>query len=150
MSVTLKLRQALIVDGHVVLGDKVSDTPITLANGQQFAVEGKVIADDYGEDVLWETGDGGMDTFSHGFIYSDKDVWLQMRNTQGTPQYILRKIDANVLTEITGTTGGSTSALIDGADLVEATDWDQVDQIRVQRDEADGEGDASVSLYLFS
>jgi len=150
MAVTLKIRQALIVDGREVEGSTLTSQSISLSSGQQYTVEGKTIADDYGEDVLWATGDGGLDTFTHGFIKSDQDVFVELQTDNATPEYILLEVKANVLTPLPGKAGGDDTESIDGSDLVDGTDYDDVDQIRVQRNAADAQGDATVSLYLFA
>lgn len=150
MAVTLKLRQAINVDGNVVEGNALVDQAITLTTGQQYAVEGKTIADNYGEDVLWATGDGGLDTFTHGFIKSDNPIWVQLRNDDtGAVEYVRMFIPANVLAFLPGKVAGNTTDAFDGAVLVDNTDYADVDQIQVMRDAAEAAGDATVSLYLF-
>jgi len=150
MSVTLKIRQALEVGGNVVLGNLDVSQSITLTDGQVFCVQGKVIADNYTEDSLWTAGEGGADTFTHGFILSDQDLWVQLRNDDtGAVEYVRIFVKANVLTFLPGKCAGNTTDALDGAILVDNTDYADVNKVEVQRDVANAIGDATVSLYLF-
>ena len=120
----------------------------TLTTGVKFECV-DVIADDYGEDVLWATGYGGMDTFELMLFYSDKDVWLEFKNDDGTPAYVTRKVTGGVWHVFPGYNLGSAAASVfDGAVLVDNTDYDDVTQIECHNDAADGAGDASVRLVL--
>lgn len=151
MAVTLNLRQAIKVDGLVLTGDELVDQSITLTTGQHYAVQAKVVADNYGEDVLWATGDGGLDTFTYGFVFSDQDIWIQLRNDDaGAAEYVRLFIPANTLGFLPGKCAGNTSDAFDGAVLVDDTDYADTDQIEVMRDAADGIGDATVDLHLFT
>lgn len=150
MAITLAVRQALIVDDKVVEGSLESNTSITLASGQSYVVQDKTIADDYGEDVLWATGDGGLDTFTHGFIISNQDIWVQLRNDDtGAAEYVRMYVPANVFTFIPAKIAGNATDAFDGAALEDNTDYADTDQIEVARDVADTTGDAVVSLFLF-
>ena len=149
MAVTLKLRQALIVDDNVVVGNKNVDKTITLTAGGHFKAE-RIIADNYGEAVLWATGEGGMDTFTHGFIFSDQDLWIELRNDEAGADFILMFVPANMLIPLSNFSHGGGSSELIGTDLVENTDYDSIDQIEVHRDEADAVGDANVELHLFN
>lgn len=150
MAHTLKLRQALIVDGQVVLGDKNVDQDITLSTGRAYCSTQVTVADNYGTATLWTTGDGGLTTFTHGFILSDQDLVVELRTDNGTPEYASIFVKANVLTFIPAKTSGNTTETLDGAILVDGTDFDDVDRIEVQRDVADAIGDATVDLWLFA
>lgn len=151
MATTLALRQALIANGLTFEGSTTTDQTVTLAAGKAAFSNSIVIADDFGEDVLWQTGDGGLDTFTHGFIISDQDVWVQLRNDDtGAVEYVRLFIPANVLAFIPAKVAGNTTDAFDGSALVDNTDYADVDQIEVYRDAAEGIGDATVSLYLFA
>ena len=150
MSVSLKLRQALVIDDDEVAGDRLLDQSITLGTGQAFTVRARIIADNYGEDVLWTTGEGGLDTFTHGFIISDQDLWVQLRNDDtGVVEYVRMFVPANVMTFIPAKVAGGTTDAFDGSVLVDNTDYADVDRIEVMRDVADAVGDAIVNLFLF-
>jgi len=133
-----------------IISDRLTAKTFTTTNGVVLKVTGVTIADAFGEDVLWSKGDGGIDTFSHAFIFSTQELFVELRTDNGTPEYVLIRIPANVFAFLPGVAGGDTTESIDGADLTDGTDFDDVDQIRVQRDEADGEGDATVDLYIFN
>lgn len=151
MAETLKLRQAVEVSGLEVVGDRLVSRSTALTTGQHYAVQSKVIADNYGEDVLWAAGDGGLDTFTHGFIFSTHDVWVQLRNDDtGAAEYVRLFVPANVLAFLPPKIAGNTTDAFDGAVLVDNTDYADTDQIEVMRDAASGAGSAVVELHLFA
>lgn len=151
MSVSLQLRLAILIDGNTVEGSLIENQTISLTAGQSFVVQDKTVADDYGEDVLWTTGDGGLDSFTHGFFISTQDVWLQLRNDDtGTVEYVRIFCPANTLVFVPAKIAGNTTDAFDGVVLVDNTDYADTDQIEVCRDAADAVGDAVVSLYLFA
>ena len=149
MAIELKVRQALVVNGNVVVGDRLNDTTITLASGQQFCATDVTVADNYGTALLWTSGDGGMTSYSHGWVYSDKDVVIELRSDNGTAEFVLMFVEADVLTALPAEIGGDTTESLDGAILVDGTDHDTVDRVEVQNNVADAIGDASVSIFLF-
>lgn len=150
---TLNLTQhfeATLADGTVLeIGSKTTAQTLTLTGGTRYDTL-VVVADNYGAETLWTTGNGGMDTFEVALVYSDVDVWLNLRNEQATDEFALIQIQGglwHILT--TDNMGGyQTTTRIDGAVLVDNTDYGQVDQIVAHRDEADGQGDATVHLIL--
>lgn len=151
MPLTLALRQALIVNQRTVEGSRDANTDISLASGTGYTTQSVLIPDQFGEAILWDSGCGGLTTFTHGFVKSDQDVWIQLRNdlTAGA-QYVRLFVPANVVFGIAGKTAGDTTDAFDGSALVDNTDYADVDRIEVLRDSVDGTGDATVSLYLFS
>ena len=150
MTVALKLRQALNVNENIILGAELTDQTVSLTSGKSAIVQDVTIADNYGTAILWTTGDNGFTTFTHGFILSDQDVWVELRNDDsGTPEFIVFEVKANILTAIPAKSGGGTSERLDGAALVDNTDYADVDRIEVQRDAAEAAGDANVSIALF-
>lgn len=150
MAATLKVRQALKVNDNIVLGSATADQSLALATGKAACVADVVIADAFGEDVLWTTGGGGIDTYKYGYIYSDVDIWVQLRNDDtGAAEYVRLFVPATTLAFLPGRCAGNTTDAFDGAVMVDNTDYADVDQIEVARDVAEGVGDAAVSLYLF-
>jgi hypothetical protein len=119
-------------------------------SSQQFCSTQVIVADNYGTVTLWTTTDGGLTTFTHGWIFSDQDVVVELRTDNVSPEYASIFVKANVLTAITAKTSGNTTETLDGAILVDGTDFDDVDRIEVQRDVADAIGDATVDLILFN
>lgn len=150
MAIELKFVQALYVGDDLLIGSATSKQSITLSSGQSYVIQDKTIADNYGEDILWASGDGGLDNYTHGFIYSDQDLIVELKTDNGTPEYVLLEVKANVIASLPAIAGGNTTESIDGAVLVDGTDYDDVVQISIQRDVADAVGDATVSLFLFA
>jgi len=130
------------------IGDRNVPIEITLSD-PAFAVENLNVADNFGTKIPWTTLDGGLTAYAFGLIISDQDLFVELRNTVGTPQFALVKVKAGVPTFIPGIVGATTTEKLDGAVLVSGTDFQVVDRIEVQRDAADGVGDATVDLYLF-
>lgn len=147
---TLAVRQALIVDGNVVEGATTTDQAISLTLGRAYTVLDVTVADNYGEDILWQASDGGIDEFTHCYIYSTQDIWVALRNDASSAEFVRLFIPANILAWLPGRVGGDGTNAFDGAALAEGTDWDHVDRVEVYRDAADGQGDASVSLFMFA
>ncbi|KKL97415.1 hypothetical protein LCGC14_1834750 [marine sediment metagenome] len=147
---TLDILQALIVDDKTEVGDSLVKQAITLTSGQVYCAKSVIVADNFTAVNLWTTLEGGMATYSHGFIHSNQDLIVEIRTDKGTAEFVLIKVPANVLAFLPGVLGGNTTESLDGAILVSGTDFDNADRIEVQRDVADAVGDASVSLYLFN
>lgn len=141
-----------LADGSTFeVGSKTTPQTVTLTNGTVVEIV-DVIADNYGEDVLWTAGGGGLDSFEALMFYADEDVWLEFRTDLGAgAQYIVRKFSGGVWHLWTADDIASAAAsVLDGAVLVDDTDYAQIDQIECHRDEADGQGDATVHLVLLA
>jgi len=132
-------------------GDLATPVTYTITNGHVFEVRAQC-DDDYLDEVLWTTGNGNIDTFELLWFKSDADVFLELRNTQATDEFILIEVKADVPLILTSDdiAGFDTATRFDDAVLVEATDFDQCDQITVQNNAADAAGDATVHLVLFN
>ena len=107
-----------------------------------------VVPDDYGVVTLWDSGDVGLTDFSIAFLVTDKPLVLELHSSGGNRSLAI-KLVADVPYYIHGSgilTSNSGSIVSDGS---ETTDFDSVDRIRVQRNVADGNGDASVNWYIF-
>jgi len=132
-------------------GDTETPVDFTITNGLVHEVRA-VVADNYLDEVLWTAGDGNFDAFELLWFVSDADVFIELRNTQATDEFILLEVKAGVPLILTSDdiAGYDTATRFDDAVLVEATDWDQCDQITVQRNVADAAGDATVHLVLFA
>lgn len=151
---TVEITQHMTVTlGGVVKAYGDTETPVnfTITDGLVHEVRA-IVADDYIDEVLWTTGDGNLDTFELLWFLSDADVFIELRNTQATDEFILLEVKANVPLILTSDdiAGYDTATRFDDAVLVEATDFDQCDQITVQRNAADAAGDATVHLVLFA
>lgn len=147
MSLTAKLIQVLKINGLIVEGSLSTEQSLSLVSGQLCMVLDKTVADNAGTATLWATGDGGLASFSHGFVFSDQDLLLEV--STGEPDYCLLEVKANVLTAVPAFILGSTSSVIGGSLLVAGTDYHAVEAVKAQRNVADGAGDATVDLFLF-
>ena len=109
-----------------------------------------MVADDYGVETLWTTGDGNLDTFEFLWFLSDANVFLEFRTDMGTEEFLVLPVQANVpfILVRDDAAGHTTTTRLDGSQLVEDTDWAQIDKIAVCRNEADAAGDATVHLVL--
>lgn len=151
---TVEITQHLKVTvGGVVkeYGSLTTPVEMDLTNDHVYEVRTQ-IDDDYLDEVIWTTGDGAVDTFELLWFVSDADVFLELRNTMVGDEFILIECKANVpiLISSDDIAGHDTATRFDDAQLIEATDWDQCDQVSVQRNVADGAGDATVHLVLFT
>tara|TARA_R100000808_G_scaffold15607_3_gene35930 strand:+ start:6562 stop:7017 length:456 start_codon:yes stop_codon:yes gene_type:complete len=108
------------------------------------------IPDAFGKDVLWATGDGGKDTFTLAIITSTKDIWVELKDDAGTPNFFLHQVLANVPMFLHGyNIGVGAATKFDGAALVDNTDYNDIVQIEASRVVADGTGDAAVTVSMF-
>ena len=132
-----------LLDGH----DRVSNISVT---GQVFRVYKKSIGTNT-RDTLWTKGEGGLDTFSHALILADGALWVEWRTDRSTDQLAVMGLTAGVPQWLGSDDLGcndAAAAALDGSDLVEDTDYSQVDQVVVQND--DNSTAVIVSLWLIS
>lgn len=150
----IQISLEMLAETERKFGDK--RTPIELTvDGQVYDTGNVTIADNFGTAVLWDAtagSNGGISSFDHLFFTSNADVWIELVNTvPATDERAYIFVPANTYlvlpSRYIGALATNTSRL-DGANLVEATDFDEITQIKVQRDEADGVGDATVRLML--
>ena len=97
--------------------------------------------------LMWTTLNGGITTYTQGLIISDQDLVVELRTDNGTAEFVLLKVKANQPQWLPAVVGGNTTESLDGAALVDGTDFDDVDRIEVQNE---GTTAATVSLYLFT
>ncbi len=153
MSATIKLFQHFEVSLGGELKEAGSRTvakEITV-DGQVYEVRA-VVADNYLDEILWTSGDGNIDNFDFLWIESDKNVFVELRNTQATDEFLLFEVKANIPFVLASddVAGYQTATRFDDAALIEATDFDQVDRITVQNNVADAAGDANVRMILIT
>lgn len=134
-----------------VFGDRFTQTTIKPTLGVLF--DGiDIIPDASGQDTLWVTGQGGVDTFEYMFLLSDVDVYVEVANTTPDPdERALVFVKGGIPLVIPGGKMGgyaSNTSRLDGSILVSGTDYDNITEIRVQNDALDGVGDATVRLLL--
>lgn len=137
---------------HVDLDDSVLhgdlDTPVTLTLTGDKVISTKSLVTGNTLDVLWTTGEGGLDTFDVAIIATDQTIWVELRTEQSTPEFITIEATAtNPLILTSDNIGGFTTARLDGSALVDDTDYGQVDRISVQND---GASTATITLTLIT
>ncbi len=115
----------------------------TLTDAEMFESV-RTVPDNYGVATLWEDGDGGFTTYDTLWIESDKDVLLSLGSTADASAERI-KIAANIPVHLAVNQVAAVGTLSD----VEATVMTAVDEIKVKRNVADGEGDATIRLILF-
>lgn len=109
-----------------------------------------LVADNFQEETLWQTGQGGVADFLFALIRTDKDILIQTRNNLGTPEFTMFEVKANIIGVIGGRSAGGTATSFKGdgvADVLD-TDFADIDQLIAKRNVADGVGDANVKLML--
>jgi hypothetical protein len=121
-------------------GSRTLGGALTLTNGEHFQA-GSVVADDYQNEVLWNTTEGGLTTFEVGVLESNKDVYVEL---QDGANYAVFSVKAGIPCVF----GGSITDALDAGDGV-AESPGNVDRVAVTRNVADGVGDAYVTLTLF-
>ena len=132
-------------------GHKTVPEEFTITNGHIFEARAQ-IDENYQDDVLWNSGEGGLDKFELLWFESDADVFLELRTDMAADEYLIIEVKAGIPLILTSDdmAGHNTAARFDGAVLVEDTDWAQCDQIAAQRNVAAAGGNALVHLVLFS
>lgn len=140
----------LIGTKYRYLGDKA--TPVSLTTTGVVHSDTFILADNYGAATLWTVGDGNISTFQYLIIESDADVVIELSNTTpANDERALLFVKANCPLVVPGQSFGayaSVTSRLDGAVLVAATDYGNINQIRAQRNAADLVGDANIRLTL--
>ena len=155
MSVTLSLEQtfkATMADGSKLdIGTLYTPNTVTLTTGVKYETSATV-ADNYTAVTLWATGDGGMDKFEVALIYSDANIWINLKTDIAGDEFALIHLQGGVWHLLTqdDVGGYATTTRLDGAVLVEDTDYAQVDAIVAHNNVADDAGDAVVHLILLA
>lgn len=143
---------ALIGAKHRFVGDK--NTPVTLTTTGVIHDDTTTIADNFGNETLWTADDGNINNFSYLLVVTDADIVLELVNTTpATDERALLFVKANCPLLIPGQSFGgyaSNTSRLDGAVLVLATDYNNINQIRAQRNVATGNGSANVRLVLIA
>src|SRR5262249_4225071 len=145
-SLNLRHGANLSGDTNVSYGNKLVDSVLTV-NDPVFHVEQAVVPATHGTLTPWITGSGGISTWVWGLILSDQDIYLEMKNDIGTPQYARSFIPAGVPRYISFKVGGSTSSQLTGGALSNGTAYGSCVSIKLQNEGATA---ANVDLFLFS
>lgn len=140
----------LSTNSNLKIGSATTTVVLPLATGEVFHSENVVLQDDYEKKRFWTAGDGGLTTFTAGVLVSSKNLFIEIRNDKGTPEYATIGVYADHPFIIPGAFGGNaSSARLDGDELVLGTDFGNTDEITLQSAIAAAGGDALVDLYLF-
>lgn len=127
-----------LTKGHdMQIGDKSAFNTFTPTNGeaQMFAA---TIADAAVQVIMWIANDGGMATFEHMWITSDKDITIEISDSSESYTVSLK---AGMMYS-----GGGQMFVDQAASAVDT--MGNIDKITVKRNVADGVGDAFVQMLL--
>lgn len=155
MSVSIKVFQhfEVTVGGELKEGGSRETAQTITADGTVYDIR-TVVADNYTVETLWTTGNGNVDNFDFLYFESDADVFLELRNTMTTDEFILIEVTANIPLMLSSDdiAGYQTTSRLDGSQLVRGgtDDFDVCDNIAVQNNVADDAGDANVRLVLIT
>lgn len=142
----IRIYHEVTIGGKTLTGDRLNGVTLSDITQLIFSVQDISVAATNTSQVLWALGNG-VTAFNRGLIISDQDIVVEMRTDNATPEYPLLFIDANVPYWFTQDVAGDITESLDGAALVEGTDYDQIDRIEVQNE---GSSAATVSLFLFT
>jgi hypothetical protein len=141
---------ALIGARFRYVGDK--NTPVSLTTTGVIFEDTFILAENFGNATLWSSGNGNITAFSYMVVVSDQDVVVEVARTTPNPdERALFFVKANCPLVIPGQSFGayaSNTSRLDGTVLVSATDYDNILEIRAQRNVAAGGGAANVRLTL--
>jgi hypothetical protein len=144
---TIKVYHEVTVDDAALEGNRLISTTLSNITKVSYCVQDISVAATSTSQVLWTTGNAGITTFTRGLLITDQDLYLELRTDNGSPEYVLSLVEANVPYWFGAKAGGDSTESLDGATLVDGTDFDDVDRIEVQNEGATA---ATVSLYLFT
>lgn len=147
MALSLRHGASLDNDPSIQFGSKTVDVSINAAT-PIFHAEDVSVAASHTRATLWATGQGGISAFVFGVLLSDSDIYIELKNSKGTPEYVLHFVPANIPFYFGYNESGSTTQRLDGALLVAGTDYSPIAQIMVQNESLTTA--AVVSLYLFN
>ncbi len=148
MSVTLSVTQHITFTvGNEVktFGSLTTPVEISLTTGLVHETRA-VVADDYAEQTLWTSGDGGLDTFEFLWFLSDADVLLEFADVAGTECFAIQ-VKANVpfiLSYDDILVSDSAASIVTG----DVATMKTINRILVHNNGAEAIGDATVHLVL--
>jgi len=130
------------------IGDMTSGIArtVTAASDELFKATA-IVADAYTAVTMWTAGDSGVSDFDVGVILSDQTVLAEFRST-GTTGYAAIGIAANVPFVFSSDDFVAKASAVVSTTVQTSTNL--LDRIVVQRNVADGQGDADVTLMLFT
>jgi hypothetical protein len=143
---TIKVYHEITVDGKTITGDRLAATTLSDVTNMVAYLTVSVAATNTSQ-VLWATTNAGITTFTRACIISDQDIFVELRNDNGTAEYAIILVEANTPFWIGAELGADTTESADGAALVDGTDFDDIDRIEVQNE---GSTAANVQLLMFT
>ena len=155
MSTSLNLyhRIQVVLDGvSKTYGGQETPLKFSLDTGESFEVR-SIVPAGYKPIVLWEAGQGGIESFSLMLLESSEPLFVEfLASPDSKSEYSLLKVQAGIPLMLTTDLLGSqksSSRLVDGSPLVENEDYGPITKITAFRDEAAGQTDATVYMILF-
>ncbi len=100
MSIAVKLYRAIetVVNGvGLIAGDRNVAQDLTYAGDKKYDASFSITnssGDDFNSDVIWASGDGGVDTFGFLWILTDADALIELQNDNSDAVVI--QLDAGV------------------------------------------------------
>jgi len=144
----IKVYHEVTVGGKTLVGDRLVGVTLSDITKVAYCVQEVSIAISNTSQLMWSSGNGGITTFTRGLIISDQDIYVEFRNDDtGTVEFGLFLMEANQPYWFGAKGGFNTTESLDGAALVDNTDFADIDRIEVQNE---GSTAAVVSLYLFT
>ena len=153
MSVTAKITSHLevLIDSElIVVGSDVTPSEVTI-DGEYYQCRKAITNtsdDNYNIQTLWETGDGGLDSFDILCLESEQDVILELRNDADDAQFAAYQIEADVPFILTSddllAQDDGSSPLTDGS----GETLKQIDRVRVKNDNDGTSADVTANVRL--
>lgn len=145
----IKVYHEVTVDNVTLPGSGTRGTPVILSDITKVVAYNLVsIVASSGVQILWATTNAGLVTYTRGLIITDQDIYVEFRNDDtGTVEFGLILVEANAPFWFGAKGGFNTTESLDGATLVDNTDFADIDRIEAQNE---GTTAANVTLYLFT
>lgn len=143
---------ALVGSRYRYIGDKNALVNPTVAG--QIYEDTFTLNDNYGNAILWTSGQGNITNFKYLVVVSDQDIILEVANTTPNPdERALFLVTANVPFILPAVNVGGYAnnvSRLNGAAIVSGTGYNLINEIRAQRNVATGSGAANVRLSLIN
>jgi len=145
---TIKVYHEVSIGGVTLTGDRLAAVTLADITKLVYCLKAISIAGSSAGQLLWTSGNGGITTFTRGLIITNQDLFVELRNDDtGTVEFGLMLLEANTPSWFGAKGGFNTTESLDGAVLVDNTDFSDIDRIECQNE---GTTAAVVSLFLFN
>ncbi len=121
----------------VEIGDKSAFGTFTPTNGETYMVSA-VVTDGGTQVSFWNTDEGGLTTFEHMIVTSDKDITIEL--SDGSESFTV-----SLKAGMTFSCGGQ---MFTDQNAFAVDTMGNIDQIQIKRNVANGVGDAFVQMLL--